>query len=437
MNGNTNQRQRPAVVVIGLDCITGLQAARVFAGRGVRVVGIATNPRHFCCRTRACSRIITADTAGPELIARLLELGPSFPEKPVLVPCTDNSVLQIARHGEPLREWFQVAQPAADIVEFLTDKVRFPHFAAEHGLPVPKSFTLASLTDAQRAADTVTYPAVLKPPVKTPRWLQHTGEKGVVVKSATQLLAAFELYSRWSATLLLQEWIPGPPENHFTCDAYFDANSQPLVTFTSHKLRQWPLETGVGSISQECDNPTVRREAIRLFQAAGFHGLAYVEMKRHEETGEYLIVEPNVGRPTGRSTCAEGASVEILYTMYCDLVGLPLPANRQQQFTGRKWIYWKRDLRAAWHTWRRGELTPANWWRSIRGPKTCAVFSWSDPVPFLADCLRTVTKSAAPAPPRGNSAASTTQNSGSVAADAAPARAIAAVSPTATSHTVL
>jgi len=370
------------------------------------------------------------------LIARLIELGPSCSPKPVLVPCTDNSVLQIARHREQIGEWFHIVQPAAEIVEVLTDKVRFPRFAEEHGLPVPKSFTLTSLADARRAATSVSYPAVLKPPVKTTRWQQHTHEKAVIVNSAEQLLSAFERVSAWSETLLLQEWIPGPLENHFTCDAYFDAKSHPLVTFTSHKLRQWPVETGVGSISQECDNSEVRRETIRLFQAAGFHGLGYLEMKRHEATGKYLIIEPNVGRPTGRSTCAEAASVEMLYTMYCDVVGLPLPANRQQLFTGRKWIYWKRDLRAAWHGWRHGELTLANWLRSIRGRKTCAVFSWSDPGPFLADCLRVANKSSAASPWR-RTAESTRPSGGPVAADASSATANTAVSTTVTSEVVL
>lgn len=437
MNGNADHRQRPPVVVVGLDCITGLQTARVFARRGVRVVGIASDPAHFCCRTRVCSQLITANTNGAELIARLTELGSSCPQKPVLVPCTDNSVLQIAGHRDQLSRWFHIAQPAAEIVEVLMDKVRFPRFAAEHGLPVPKSVTLASLADAQRAAASVTFPAALKPPVKTNRWQQHTSAKAVMVETAEQLLAAFQRYSEWSETLLLQEWIPGPLGNHYTCDAYFDANSQPLVTFTSRKLRQWPAKTGVGSISQECDNPVVRREAVRLFQAAGFHGLAYVEMKRHEKTGEYLIIEPNVGRPTGRSTCAEAASVELLYTMYCDVVGLPLPANRQQQFTGKKWIYWKRDLRAAWQDWRRGELTLVDWFRSLRGPKTCAVFSWSDPGPFVADCLRVFTSFPAAASGRRRLAEPSPRSPEPAPADAPSPDAVTAASPTATSKAAL
>jgi len=388
MKRSANPDQRPAVIVVGLDCVTGLQAARVFARHGVPVMGIASDPKNFCCRTRVCSRILTADTNGQELIDCLVELGPSFSQKPVLVPCTDNSVLQIAKHQERLGEWFHITHSGFEIVDALTDKVRFSQFAEENKLPVPRSFSLSSFMDAEAVASSVTYPAALKPSVKTLRWQQNVREKAIVIHSAEDLPTVFKKYAAWSETFLLQEWIPGPLENNYTCDAYFDEKSQPLVTFTSHKLRQWPSDTGVGSLSEECDSPDVRREMIRLFQAAGFRGLAYVEMKRHEETGKYLIIEPNIGRPTGRSTCAEALGVELLYTMYCDRVGLPLPSCRHQQFIGGKWIYWKRDLCAAWYEWRRGNLTLSGWCQSLRGQKTCAVFSWRDPLPFLADWLR-------------------------------------------------
>ncbi|MBI9020600.1 MAG: carboxylate--amine ligase [Verrucomicrobia bacterium] len=388
MKPKANHDQRPAVVVVGLDCITGLQTARVFARRGVQVVGVASDPKHFCCRTRACSRVISADINGPELIERLMETGPSFARKPVLVPCTDNSVLQISKDRGALSAFYRMALPVAGTIERLIDKVQFSHFAEENGLPTPRSATLTSLEEAGQAATQINFPAVLKPDLKTVRWVHQTKEKAVVVNSAEELIRAVKQCLCWCDALLLQEWIPGPIENHYTCDAYFDAQSQPLVTYTSQKLRQWPPMTGVGSISADCDNPAVRQQAIRLFQAAGYHGLAYVEMKRHELTGEYLIVEPNVGRPTGRSACAEATGVEMLYTMYCDLAGLPLPAARQQKFTGKTWIYWKRDLHAAWWGMRAGDLTFSGWVRSIRGCKTCAVFCWRDPVPFFADWLR-------------------------------------------------
>jgi hypothetical protein len=55
-----------------------------------------------------------------------------------------------------------------------------------------------------------------------------------------------------------------------------------------------------------------------------------------------------------------------------------------------KWIYWRHDLQSAIVHARRGELGFAGWLRSVRGPKTEAVASLHDPVPFLADLVHAV-----------------------------------------------
>ena len=67
----------PAVVV-ALDCITGLQTARILTARGIAVTGIAADRHHFCARTRAVTRVVESPTAGDALIATLERLGPKL-----------------------------------------------------------------------------------------------------------------------------------------------------------------------------------------------------------------------------------------------------------------------------------------------------------------------------------------------------------------------
>jgi D-aspartate ligase len=64
------QATNPAVVA-ALDCITGLQTARILAARGVPVIGVAADRRHFCARTRVVRRVIEAPTAGEGLVGAL------------------------------------------------------------------------------------------------------------------------------------------------------------------------------------------------------------------------------------------------------------------------------------------------------------------------------------------------------------------------------
>ena len=125
-----------------------------------------------------------------------------------------------------------------------------------------------------------------------------------------------------------------------------------------------------------------------MFKSVNYRGLGYMEMKQDSRTGKHYIVEPNIGRPTGRSAIAEAGGVELIYSMYCDAVGLPLPPNREQKYGSTKWIYFGRDFQSALHYYRKGKLTMGEWLRSLRGIKVDAIFTWNDPAPFVADLFR-------------------------------------------------
>jgi D-aspartate ligase len=388
MQSSSKNNQLPYAIVIGLDSMQGLQVSRILAQRGVPVIGITSNLKSHTSRTRACEKVLCADTGTEELTATLVSLGPNLRQKAVLFPCHDKSVLMISRNRQKLEPWYHIVLPPPDIVEMMVDKIRFYSYAQDQGFPIPDTYFLNSRVDAEAAAQRLTFPCLLKPPWRPMEWTQHTKKKALVAASPAELLTLYDHYHRWADVLIAQDWIVGPDANLYSCNCYFDSNAEPIVTFVARKLRQWPPETGQSCLGEECRDEVVLRESVRLFKSVNYRGLGYVEMKRDEHSGKYFIVEPNVGRPTGRSAIAEAGGVELHYTMYCDAVGLPLPTNRVQKYTGAKWIHLLRDFQSAIHYWRKGELAPREWWRSVRGRKTYALFSWRDPAPFLAALLK-------------------------------------------------
>jgi predicted ATP-grasp superfamily ATP-dependent carboligase len=385
ITGKARNTRSPYAIIIGLDCFTGLQTARILARRSIPVIGIASNPKHACCRTRACDNVLVADTSSVDFIHSLETLGPQLGEAAVLYPCTDMSVLTISRHRRSLETWYRFALPPEDVVELLINKIRFYSHAQQVGFQVPTTFFLHSQEDVLEAARQLKFPCILKPPIRTPLWEKNTKTKAYSVKDAQDLLRVYELTSNWAESLMVQEWIEGPDSNLFSCNCYFTSESLPAVNFIARKIRQWPPKTGTSSLGEECRNDAVLQESIRFFQHFLFKGLGYLEIKLDARNGKYYIIEPNIGRPTGRSAITEAGGVELLYTMYCDLLGQPLPANREQQYTGVKWIYLRRDLQSAWSLWRQGELSLKQWRQSLQGRKYYALFSWTDPVPFLED----------------------------------------------------
>lgn len=375
----------PPAVVVGLDNITGLQTARILSERGVPVVGVVANRRHWGAHTNACAEVIESDLWGDGLIASMQELGGRLRRTLVLMPCTDLSVWELSRHRDQLAEHFLLPLAPHPVVELLMDKVRFARHAQAAGLPVPRTEVLSTRSDAEQAAARLDYPCVLKPPVKSSTWANNTSAKGFAVQDPGELLSVYDRIAGWAPLLLAQEWVAGGEDGLFSCNGYFDELGQPLVTFVARKLRQWPPDIGTSASGEECRNDEVLAATVRLFGGFGFRGLAYLEMKRDVRTGKLLIIEPNVGRPTGRSAIAEAGGVDLVYTAYCHAAGLPLPETREQRYVGTKWLDLRRDVQAAVVANRRGTLSLRDWVRSIRGPKAHAIWSLRDPVPFAVD----------------------------------------------------
>ena len=376
----------PAVVV-GLDNITGLQTARILAGHDVPVIGVAEDLGHFGARTNSCIEVIQADCSGVGLVDALVDLGERLGERSVLMPCTDPSVSVLSRHRARLADRFALPLAPHDVVEMLMNKISFARYAEEAGLAAPRTAVLSSRADAEAVAERLAYPGIVKPAVKSATWGQHTSAKGFSVGDAAELLAVYDRVAQWSPQLLVQEWVEGDEDGLFSCNCYFDRHGQPLVTFVARKLRQWPPNIGTSASGVECRNDEVLTQALKLFGTVGFHGLGYLEMKRDVRTGQMQIIEPNVGRPTGRSAIAEAGGVDLVYTAYCDAAGLPLPAAREQRYVGAKWLDLRRDLQAAAVARRRGNLSVVEWVRSVRGPKAHAIWSRRDPKPFLVDVV--------------------------------------------------
>lgn len=385
-------RDGPPAIVIGVDTMVGLQAARLLARRGVSVVGVAADRRHFAARTRVCERIVEGAVDGDGLVG-LLE-GLLFDDRPVLVPCTDRSVLDVARHRDRLAGAYRIPLPSYDVVRTLSDKAALAVHAERHGLPIPPTVVVRSREDAERAAATLPYPAVLKPALKTPLWSTRTRAKALRAGSPDELLATYDRVAGFTDTLVAQQFVPGGDDRLLTCNAYFGADGSPLVTFVTRKRRQWPPGVGIGSYGEECRDDAVRALTLRLFGSLPFHGLGYLEVKR-SEGGDHRIIEANVGRPTGRSATAEAGGVELLATMYSDAADLPLPAAREQRYVGASWIDLRRDALAAAHGWRRGDLRATDWLRSFRGPTAHAVLSARDPLPFVFEVGQSGAKAAA------------------------------------------
>lgn len=383
-----NAHGMPAVVLAGVDSYMGIQTARILAKRGVTVAGVAADPRSAYCRTKALSTVVRG-SPDDQSLDFLVQVAKQFDDQPVFLPCSDQWVLTASRRRDLLEPHFRMVMPSAKVVEMLMDKSSFYEFARSQGFPVMPFGVVRSPADVASVSTRLRFPAIVKPTRRSDRWAECAGQKAVRVESSDELHRLVERCDIDGVDVVVQAWIEGTDSDLVACNLYRDRSGQTQVTFVTRKIRQYPPLTGQACMAEEARADDLLELTESVFQAAGHHGIGYLEWKRDARDGQYYIIEPTVWRPPGRSPITEAAGVEFLYTAYCDAAGLPLPSKRTQTYGDAKWIYLSRDLMSAWHYVRTGELSLREWWASVRGPKYFALFSWKEPIPFLLDIPQT------------------------------------------------
>jgi predicted ATP-grasp superfamily ATP-dependent carboligase len=347
------------------------------------VIGLADDPSHFCCRTNTCKHVIHTDTSNVQLIDTLIALGRDLEQKAVIIPCSDESIRIISLNRDVLGKWFSFVMPEHDIIELFTDKMKFYKFCQSSGLPIPPTFFPTAHSDLKEITEKIPPPYIVKPAVRTDSWFKYFPNKVYKIRESRELYDLFDKFLTVAGEIVVQEWVGGSDKNLYSCIVYYDAESRPLINFTSRKLRQWHIEDGEGSLAEECKNDIVLRLANDLFGRVTFKGIGSLELKIDDRNGEYYIIEPNIARPVSRIGLVESAGVEILHTLYLDALSMPLTTRTEQRFRGAKWISLHMDFLAARAYHARGELTLQDWLNSIRGVNTFAVLSMRDPLPFV------------------------------------------------------
>lgn len=370
---------RVPAIVLGLGP-TGLGVVRSLASRGVPVIGVYQESRRTpYSYTRLCKKIAVNPSSRNDLWKSLLDL-PVGSDRPPLFLTSDVDVLEVSFHRRELRRSFRMLLPPHEELETLMDKTAFARFAAEHGLPTPKTLVVEGGRGWDRVLDECVFPSIIKPKYHTSDWGRAGFSKTFLVHSRDELTSVISTVHGVEDDFVIQEWIPGSDSNVFFHLAYHNGRGKPVASFTGRKIRQWAPLTGSTSMAEPSDNADARVQAQRLFELVRFRGLGSVEFKLDPRDGKLKIMEPTVGRSNLQSALATANGVNIAYRAYCDLVGAdPGPASSPTRNV--RWVFIERDIRSSLYYIRRQELTLPELFRSYRGPRHYADFSWRDPMP--------------------------------------------------------
>lgn len=375
-----------------------LSIARALGRRGVDVQALATPKYAHLLRSRFLSGEVLPDVAR-EPGAWIDALHASADGREAAVLCGSDAATEfVTRHRRRLAPALRTFEGTDGVHVELMDKLRLYRTAAEAGVRAPWARHVESRLDLDTVLPRIPYPCVLKPRLGH-RAKELLGMGTTIVTGRTELVDRAARLLDHGLDLLLTEVVPGPETGLEGAVTVRDAEGRYTLEYGRHKVRQWPLDTGVGSLIEAADVPETLAMNRRLMEHSGYHGIAATETKRHAETGELYLIEINVRVPASFGL-AQACGVDGAWRLYATLAGLPLD-DQAAQVHGRKVVLPDKDVRSAWQRLRRGDATAAAVLRSWRGTRDFGVLDARDPMPAVAMAgrlLRPLPAAPAPAP---------------------------------------
>lgn len=371
-NPATAQPNWPPAVVGGAF-YTGLLLMRNLLGRGVRTVAFDCNPalpgfQSVHGQTFLCPN---PDEDPTGWLTFMINLAAKVGGKPVLIPASDQFVTAIAAHASLLARHYVFCHEAAQLQATLATKENQYALAQEHGMPIPRSQFITSLTELEQFAATARFPCLLKPLhcrewEKMPSTNPLTGTKLATANTPGELLARYESVRPYTPEVVVQELIEGPDTAKLVYLSCYSLTGQRLASCVVRELRTGPIYFGSASVVEPVDDPETDALSHRFLSSIGYAGICELEVKRDTRDGSVKLIEANP-RYSGTADAAPYAGVDIGWIHYLDLIGVTVQPVRQNSHQFRH-ICVQRDFSSLRSYRQAGLLTWGQLLRSYRPP---------------------------------------------------------------------
>src|SRR5215207_3225434 len=338
-----------AIVASGSTHALGV--VRGLGRRGVPVTVVSYDRRDIATSSRLVRDVIRAphpDNDEAAFVKVLLEAAHRCPGS-LLIPASDAALGSIARNRTTLEDaGLIVASDAAEVTEILLNKAKTFALARSAGVPGPATYAPSNEDDVRWFCASMEFPAVLKPELSH-LYRELVGVKWTRVENPEEALRAYAVARSLSLEVVLQELIPGDEQCGAVYNSYF-WNGEPLVEFTSRKIRNSPPDTGSPSVVVSEWMPEVAEQGRRLLRAAKFSGDSCTEFKRDPRDGTYKAMEVNA-RHNLSSLLATRCGVNFPWIQYRHLVEGVEPVGYEPggYEQGVYWVDVTRDLQNLRH----------------------------------------------------------------------------------------
>lgn len=371
-------------LVVGGDH-PGLGVVRSLGRRGIPVC-VVDDQVCISRFSRYATRVIRVDNILDErrTLDAILDIGRRLNLKNwVLIATRDETVAAFSKYRAELAEIFSVTTGEWDYIQWASDKKKTYSLAETLDISCPRTFNLKSVDELPLLHSHL--PLAIKPAIKE-NFFYATGAKAWRADTPQQLA---HLYAKAAEQIrpeeiLIQEIIPGDGREQYSWCAFVQ-NGRPQSTLTARRARQHPREFGrAATFVETVAAPEIEEPAERFVRAINYHGLIEIEFKRDPRDGRYKLLDVNA-RAWGFHSIGSGCGVDFPWLLYADRLGLPIEPVHARPGTG--WVRLLTDVPTAISDLAHGALKFRAYIDSLRSIRVESVFSWSDPLPFVAELL--------------------------------------------------
>jgi D-aspartate ligase len=319
----TSEARIPAVVVGGRGAGT-LGMVRSLGRAEIPVILLDENALSPAAHSVYVHKVVICQLSGAPMVKELLALSTSIAGPAVLLLNSDDAALTVSEYRADLESNYQFRLPSHACLTSLINKTSFQQLAEELGFPVPRGLTIRHSGDLSQLAK-LRFPCVVKPMRGTPGYINAQLARGYKVESREQADGVCRRILAVVPGLVVQEWIEGPDSDLYFCLQYRAIDGATVCSFTGRKLSIWPPDVGVTASCTAA--PEVRAILQPLteafFKRMSFVGMGGIEFKRDGRTGEFLMIEPTVGRIDGQEEVATLHNANIPLAAYLHEIGSP------------------------------------------------------------------------------------------------------------------
>lgn len=369
-------------VIVGFG-VNGWNVYRSLKKGGVAPIVVDDDPGSIFWSSKNIALFHCPHLSGAELIDSIRSL--AMPGRQyVIISATEDAVRTLSQRRAELPPNVQLPYPDHAIVDMLLDKRKFYEVARAGGFRISNMHFVESWSEVPSGGK-IAFPCILKARTKIyASGLAKAYRLNSLDALGQTLLELSEIEGIGPADFVVQEWVPGSDSDVLFCMQYYNARSEPVISFVGRKIRQWRPQTGGTASAEPVKNDEVLRETTRFFQSVGMRGICSMEFKLSSADGRLYMIEPTACRADYQEGVAVANGCNIPLAAYLDAAGKPLHHCVEPIQRPVKWVNVGHDYYSAAYYIQRGELSWREWMHSLRGPKSYAIYTPEDPGPFLA-----------------------------------------------------